>query len=30
VDFQEGGSIAIPANVNDGVYTGDLAVTVNY
>lgn len=28
--FTVGGSIAIPANVKDGVYTGDLAVTVNY
>lgn len=28
--FQIGGSIMIPANVKDGDYTGDLAVTVNY
>lgn len=29
-DFQIGGSIVIPANVKDGDYTGNLAVTVNY
>lgn len=30
INFKLGGSIAIPANVKDGVYTGNLNVTVNY
>ena len=30
INFKLGGQIAIPANVKDGVYTGDLNVTVNY
>jgi spore coat protein U-like protein len=29
-NFKLGGSIAIPANVKDGTYTGTLDVTVNY
>jgi hypothetical protein len=29
-NFNVGGSIAIPASVKDGVYQGDLNVTVNY
>jgi hypothetical protein len=29
-NFKLGGSIAIPANVKDGTYTGNLSVTVNY
>lgn len=29
-NFKLGGAISIPAAVNDGVYTGDLAVTVDY
>ena len=30
INFKLGGAISIPANVKDGVYTGDLNVTVNY
>lgn len=30
INFKLGGSIAIPANVKDGTYSGDLNVTVNY
>ena len=30
INFKLGGSITIPAAVKDGVYTGDLNVTVNY
>ena len=30
INFKLGGSIAIPANVKDGTYTGNLNVTVNY
>lgn len=30
VNFKLGGSVAIPANVKDGTYTGNLNVTVNY
>lgn len=29
-DFNIGGSISIPASVNEGLYTGDLDVTVEY
>lgn len=29
-DFSIGGSIAIPASVNEGPYTGDLNITVEY
>ena len=30
INFKLGGAISIPANVKDGVYQGDLNVTVNY
>ena len=30
INFKLGGASSIPANVKDGVYTGDLNVTVNY
>ena len=30
MNFTLGGSMGVPANTNEGVYTGDLAVTVDY